>query len=154
MSHIRHAGLVAVAVFALLIVWERAPKSHTAADDQLNKSKQEQIAKLVGTWVLEKAENPGSPSGIGTRLKMFNGTHWCVVQPDDKGHIVFQHGGTYSFDGAELKEKIDFAGELTTTLIGTSARFNLQIDGDTLKQTDPNGVFNEVWRRAKHTPAK
>lgn len=31
-------------------------------------------AQLVGTWKLEEASTPGSPSGVGTRLKLFTGT--------------------------------------------------------------------------------
>src|SRR5687767_6338417 len=78
-------------------------------------------ARLVGTWKLEEASNPGSPSGVGTRLKLFTGTHWCVIQPDsDSGAIVFQHGGRYELDGDKLKTQTDFAGEMTKTMIGRS----------------------------------
>src|SRR5215204_5123954 len=56
-------------------------------------------SRIIGTWKLEEASTPGSPSGIGTRLKLFTGTHWCVIQPDPKsGEIVFQHGGRYELD--------------------------------------------------------
>ena len=43
---------------------------------------QELALKLIGTWRLQEASTPGSPSGVGTRLKLFTGTHWCVIQPD------------------------------------------------------------------------
>ncbi len=140
-------GLV-VSVFTVLNLFE-AP---TSADDKLKTA--EQNAKLIGTWKLEKAENPGSPSGIGTRLKMFSGTHWCVIQPDEAGKIVFHHGGTYEFDGAELKTTTDFAGEQTVSFVGRKGSVKLELDGDTLRQSDPNGVFNETWRRVKNPNAK
>ena len=124
-----------------------------AADNQAQKSEvspNDLAMKLIGTWKLETAANPGSPSGIGTRLKFFTGTHWCVVQPDpDTGVIVFQHGGRYVLEGNELRETTDFAGELTTSALGRTATFTIQIDGDTYKQEDPSGRFNETWSRVK-----
>ncbi|MGB7343917.1 MAG: hypothetical protein WBD20_06875 [Pirellulaceae bacterium] len=106
--------------------------------------------QIVGTWELEAAKSPGSPSGIGSRLKMFTGTHWCVIQPDvNTGVIVFQHGGRYSLDGDTLKTTREFAGQSTKSLIGSAGRFKIEIDGDTLKQADSEGVFNESWKRLK-----
>jgi hypothetical protein len=105
---------------------------------------------LVGTWKLEEASTPGSPSGVGTRLKMFTSTHWCVIQPDAKtGEIIFQHGGTYELTGDQVKTKTDFAGALTKSMIGRGGQFTVKIDGDTLTQTDAAGVYNETWKRLK-----
>jgi len=106
--------------------------------------------KLVGTWKLEEASNPGSPSGIGTRLKLFTGTHWCVIQPDPKsGEIVFQHGGRYELDGSKMKTTTEFAGESTKALIGRNGTLTIKIEGDTMTQTDADGVYNETWKRVK-----
>ena len=145
--------LLSISLIAFIVTLSILQAARTDADERAN-AKQETATKLVGTWKLEKAENPGSPSGIGTRLKMFNGTHWCVIQPDDAGKIVFLHGGTYEFDGAELKTKTDFAGELTETFIGTKGAVKLEIEGDVLKQIDPKGIFNETWSRIKKPDAK
>ncbi len=124
-----------------------------AADDRAQNSTtitNELARKLIGTWKLQKAANPGSPSGIGTRLRFFTGTHWCVVQPHPStGLIVFQHGGHYLLEGNKLKTTTDFAGELTKSFIGRTATFTIQIDGDTFKPVDPNGVFDETWERMK-----
>ena len=50
--------------------------------------------RLIGTYVLEQSESPGSPSGIGTRLEFFTGTHWIITQPDpETGQVAFHHGG-------------------------------------------------------------
>ena len=150
----RIQSLLGISIILLFVATIFFRASTTVADDQTQTAKQESASKLVGTWKLEKAENPGSPSGIGTRLKMFNGTHWCVIQPDESGKIVFLHGGTYDFDGSDLKTKTDFAGELTESFIGTSGTVKLEIDGDVLKQIDPNGVFNETWRRVTKPDSK
>lgn len=106
--------------------------------------------QLVGTWKLEKASTPGSPSGIGTRLKLFTGTHWCVIQPDAQtGVIIFQHGGRYELSGDTMKTTSDFAGESTKAVIGSTEKLTITIDGDTMKQVDTKGVFNETWTRVK-----
>ncbi len=124
-----------------------------AADAQVqpNKTSTNDLAKkLIGTWKLESAVTPGSPSGIGTRLKLFTATHWCVIQPDrETGVIVFQHGGRYVLDGNKMKESIDFAGEHTKASIGKTSIRIVEVDGDTYKQVDPNGVFTETWKRVK-----
>lgn len=105
---------------------------------------------LIGAWQLKTANKPGSPSGIGSRLKLFTGTHFCVVQPDPKtGKIVFQHGGHYTFDGSVLTETIDFAGESTSYLIGKTFKLKIKITDETLEQLDEAGVRNEAWERAK-----
>ena len=48
-----------------------------------------------------------------------------------------------------IKETVDFAGESTRSLLGQTGSFTLQMEGDTYKQIDPKGVFNETWRRVK-----
>jgi hypothetical protein len=142
--------LVGIAIFLSLLTLSNTFEARTSAVENSNTTDQDQIAKLIGTWTLSKTDNPGSPSGIGTRLKMFTGTHWSVIQPDETGKIVFFHGGTYDFDGSDLKTTTDFAGELTESFLGRKDTVKLEIDGDTLRQIDPNGVFNETWQRVKN----
>ncbi len=106
--------------------------------------------QIIGTWQLEEASSPGSPSGIGTRLKLFTGTHWCIIQPNPQsGLIVFQHGGRYELDGDQMKITRDFAGDSTRGMIGGTGAFKIKINGDTMEQRDLGGVFNETWKRVK-----
>ena len=56
---LRHAHFIIAALGLCLIV----PVHRLTAD--------ELAGKLIGTWKLEEAVRPGSPSGIGTRLKLF-----------------------------------------------------------------------------------
>lgn len=129
--------------------------STSPANDELNASAAEASKKLTGAWKLKSAKNPGSPSGLGTRLKLFTGPHWTIIQPDPKsGIIVFQHGGHYSFDGTVLSETIDFAGESTSSLIGKTFNHKLRVKDDILEQIDPDGEYNETWERAKAIPGK
>jgi hypothetical protein len=121
-------------------------------------AREEQIGKaiadrIIGTWVLVESDRPGTPSGIGIRLKSYTGTHWMITQPDPKiGLVVFHHGGQYTLQGDMLTERIDFAGASTQSVIGGSGRFKITIDGDVLKQIDVDrGVYNETWKRFKLT---
>ena len=63
--------------------------------------------------------------------------------------IVFQHGGRYTLEGNKLRETTDFAGERTKSLIGKTGTITVEIEGDTYKQVDSNGIFNETWKRVK-----
>lgn len=128
--------------------------THPAVADERNEGQaarpNDLASQLIGSWKLEEASTPGAPSGIGTRLKFFTGTHWSIVQPDpETGVIVFQHGGRYTVDGNKIKTTRDFAGESTKSMIGGTGTFTIEITGDTMKQSDANGVFNETWKRVK-----
>jgi hypothetical protein len=141
-----------LAAFTVGLLFHESFRAAAAGDPaRENKASPSDLAmKLIGTWKLEAASNPGSPSGIGTRLKLFTGTYWCVVQPDPKtGIILFEHGGRYELEGNTMRVTTDFAGRLTKSLIGKSTTFTIQCDGDTYKQGDPKGIFDETWKRVK-----
>jgi hypothetical protein len=125
----------------------------TLADEPTEKRDEQpnQLAReLIGTWTLTEASTPGSPSGVGTRLKFFTGTHWCIIQPDPKsGVIVFQHGGRYVVEGNKVQTTREFAGESTKSMIGGNKTLTIEIEGDTMRQVDADGVFNETWKRVK-----
>ncbi|MBW3599764.1 MAG: hypothetical protein KY475_21145 [Planctomycetes bacterium] len=129
------------------------PTYPTFADELAEKrdgASKKLATELIGSWRLTEASTPGSPSGVGTRLKFFTGTHWCIIQPDAKtGVIVFQHGGRYEVDGNKVNTTRDFAGESTKSMIGGKKTLTIEIEGDTMKQVDADGVFNETWKRVK-----
>lgn len=137
--------------FAILLTVTSLHRLTEAQDASTKPTTPEETSKkLIGTWKLEAASTPGYPSGVGSRLNLFTGTHWCVIQPDPvTGVIVFEHGGRYEFDGDTLKTTRDFAGESTKDRIGQTGRFKLKVDGDIMKQADSEGVFNETWKRVK-----
>lgn len=127
----------------LELVLERLDQPTTAQDTNAAR-------RLVGTWKLEKATTPGTPSGIGSRLKMFTGTHWFIIQPDPTtGLIVFQHGGRYEYDGETLTTTTDFAGDSTQDRIGYKGKFKVKLNDDTMSQLDSENTFNETWKRVK-----
>jgi hypothetical protein len=104
--------------------------------------------RLMGTWVLAKAERPGKPSGIGIRQKKFSPGRWEIIQRDPKsGEIVFHHGGTYRLDSDLLEQKVEFATEKTRNYIGQVRRFRIRVEGDVHIQIGVGNPFNEVWVR-------
>ncbi len=140
-----------IIVFAAVLSFAFASQGVAQDAVQTEVAGKETLAqKLVGTWRLEKASTPGSPSGVGTRLKMFTGTHWCIIQPEPAtGVVVFHHGGRYDVDGNKVKTTREFAGESTKSMIGGNKTLTIEIEGDTMKQMDADGVFNETWKRVK-----
>jgi hypothetical protein len=124
--------------------------SPAAKEDQISKSIADQI---VGTWVLVQSDHISTPSGIGSRLKSYTGTHWMITQPDPiTGLVVFHHGGRYALEGDILSATTDFANATTQSAIGSSERLKIIIDGDTLKQIDiDRRIYNETWKRCKPT---
>jgi hypothetical protein len=143
------ATVVIVSVGAYASIGGRISADDKKADAAVEKS---DLAKnLIGTWTLAETEGPaGSPSGIGTRLKFFTGTHWMITQPDPKtGEVVFHHGGRYTLDGDTLAGTIDFANQNTAGLIGQTHKFKIKVDGDTYTQVGQGNPYNETWKRVK-----
>ncbi len=139
----------ALLVATLATLW--VASDGTNADDLSTKSIKSNES-LVGTWRMVSSgisnSSAGAASGINTRLKIYNDTHWCMVQPNpDSGKVVFVHGGSYKFDGVQLEEKVEFAGEDTTDLIGKALKYRVVLRDGSFEQIDPNGVFNEKWNR-------
>ncbi len=63
---------------------------------QVNEVSPDDAERLIGAYALEPSERPGTPPGIGTRLKFFIGTHWMITEPDpETGQVVYHHGGRY-----------------------------------------------------------
>lgn len=147
---VKSYGFPSVALIAILagVFSSPLPPNHVLGQQTTQKgdTKSKPLAqRLVGTWKLEKASTPGSPSGVGTRLKLFTGTHWCVIQPDAQTSvIIFQHGGRYELSGDTMKTNCDFAGESTRAMISRTEKLTIRVDGDTMKQVDTEGVFNET----------
>jgi len=143
--------VVVVLAFALLL--PTAIALRTSADDKVAEGGAESSSlaqKLIGAWTLAESESAGNPSGIGSRLKFFTGTHWMITQPDPKtGEVVFHHGGRYTVDGDTMAGSINFANKSTSQLIGQTHKFKIKVDGDTFTQTALDNRFTEKWKRAK-----
>ncbi len=111
-----------------------------------------QLAKdMIGTWIRagtpDKIEDPPPNKN---HLKLLMGKHWTFTQADpDTGRVVYHQGGTYTLNGDDYAETINFANENTANNIGQTFKFKLQVEGDTLTQVGIGNPYTEVWKRAK-----
>src|SRR5262245_4373229 len=116
----------AVVVATLALAVPIALVARLRADDE----KPSQLAKdLIGAWVLagtpDKEEEPPAKGG---RLKFRTGKHWAITQADESGKVVFHHGGTYTVDGDEYAETVEYANENTAELIGKTFKFKVMVE--------------------------
>jgi hypothetical protein len=115
-------------------------------------AKPSQLAKdLVGTWILVGTpDQVGEAPKAGGRLKFFTGKHWCITEADSvSAKVVFHHGGTYTLDGDEYAETIEYANDNTAELIKETNKFKIKVEGDTYTQIGVGNPYNEVWKRLK-----
>jgi hypothetical protein len=146
MAIMRNWIVVAMVVSSLgVALAEKEPSAPaTAAEAKAPTSDQ-----LLGAWVLAGQPGAVEEPKPGARMKFFGQQHWVITHSDaTTGAVTFHHGGTYTLDGGKYAEKIMFANDSTTELVGKEFRFNLQIDGDTLTQLGEGNPWNEVWKRA------
>ena len=129
---------------AAFVVLHAADKPTAAPPSQLGKD-------LIGTWILVgKPGEVGEAPAAGGRLKFFTGRHWTITQADPKtGVTIYHHGGTYTLNGSEYVESVEYSNESTTELMKQTFKFTLKLEGDTLTQTGIGNPWTEVWKRAK-----
>ena len=107
--------------------------------------------KLLGTWILVGTpDKVGEAPAKGGRLKFLTGKNWNITEADpETGVTVFHHGGTYTLDGDQYAETIQYANENTKNLIKETFKFTIKIEGDTLTQIGIGNPWTEVWKRVK-----
>jgi hypothetical protein len=122
------------------------------ADDQPSRGgKPTKLAKdLIGTWVLVGTPDKiGEAPKSGARLKFITGKHWVVTQAEpETGKVLFHHGGTYTLDGDNYAETVEYANENTADLIKETFKFKIKVEGNTYTQIGVGNPFTEVWKRA------
>ena len=105
---------------------------------------------LLGAWALAGPPDSKNDPQPGARMKFWGLKHWVITQSNpDTGELVFHHGGTYTLDGDNYSETIKFAAPNTTSMIGTTLKFKIKVEGDTYTQTGVGNLFNERWVRLK-----
>ena len=127
---------------------------HLSAQDKEtpSSSAQSQPAKdLIGAWVLVGTpDEVGEPPAAGGQLKFRTGRHWVITQADpNTGVVIFHHGGTYTLDGDEYVEKVEYAKENTAHLIKNTHKFKVKVEGDTYTQIGIGNPWTQVWKRLK-----
>jgi len=145
-------NILRVAAISLLALTLPAANYLLAQDKPATAQERSPLAKsLLGTWILVgEPGKVGEAPAAGGRLKFFTGRHWMITQADpETGVTIFHHGGTYSLNGDECEETIEYANESTKELIKQTLKFTIKVDGDTFTQIGIGNSFNEVWKRVK-----
>jgi hypothetical protein len=139
---------VAIAVVAVLTI---ASAALIKAQDETPKAETEPSKlhdDLIGAWTI--AESPIGQDASGARsLKFFGRKHWATSQAGEDGGVTYYHGGTYTLDGDESVETVEFATGDTAQLIGQKFKFKIKIEGDKYTQTGIGNPYNEIWNRGK-----
>jgi len=142
-EHARSLGIVTAAVVGILALALparlQAGEPSTLAED------------MIGTWVLVGTpDKVGEPPAAGGRLKFRTGRHWQITHADPAtGKVIFHHGGTYTLDGDDYAETVEYANESTAGLIKRTFKFKVKVDGDTYTQIGVGNPYTEVWKRVK-----
>jgi hypothetical protein len=139
-------GALALAFPAVIVFSLRAEAQPSRAPKEPTK-----LAKdLIGTWVLVGTPDKiGEAPKSGARLKFFTGRHWVVTQAEpETGKVVFHHGGTYTLDGDNYAETVEYANESTADLIKKTFKYKIKVEGNTYTQIGVGNPFSEVWKRA------
>jgi hypothetical protein len=132
-------GVLSIACAALIQAEEETPKGETEPSKLHD--------ELIGAWTL--AESRGQEVTGGRFLKFFGRKHWSTSQSDEDGSVAYYHGGTYTLDGDEYVETVEFATGATAQLVGQKFKFKIKVEGDKYTQTGVGNPYNEVWKRGK-----
>jgi hypothetical protein len=92
----------------------------------------------------------GKPPVAGAPLKFRTARHWVYTQADpDTGEVIANHGGTYTLNGDEYVEKVEYATENIADLIGGTYKYKVKVEGDNFTQIGIGNPYSEAWKRLK-----
>jgi len=138
--------LVAFAILALAL-----PTAFVLRSADSTPARSRLAEDMIGTWVLV-----GTPGHVGQapvsggRLKFRTGRYFTTTQADPRNHIVVVHdGGTYTLNGDEYVESLEYANPTSMNDIGKSFKFTVKVEGDLMTQTGLDNPYTEVWKRLK-----
>ncbi len=112
----------------------------------------ESVAQAIeGVWVY--VGTPGHVQPVptsGGRFKFRIDHRWTFtsVEPDAR-RAQINFGGTYRVNGNEYFETIDYSTDSEDRELGSTLKFTVKIDGDTMIQTGVGNPYTEVWRRLR-----
>ena len=95
---------------------------------------------VVGAWTL--VGEPGA-------FKFIADSSWCDTTVDSKTKVVtFHHGGTCTLEEKRYVENVEYANPGTMSIIGYSFKFDVSVEGDTLRVVGIENPWNQTWKRA------
>ena len=71
-----------------------------------------------------------------------------MTQADPKTGVVMMHdGGTYTLDGDEYVESLEYANPNGMQDINKKFKYTVKVEGDMMTQTGIGNPYHEVWKR-------
>ena len=142
-SPILSVVFASVVVGSLVIALRAAERPAVAAQP-------ESLAKaLEGVWI--HVGEPGKVGPVpqaGGRLKFRMSNRWTFTAADPATGVVKAHfGGTYRVQGNDYVEKIDYSTDPNDSELGSTLRFTVKVEGDTMTQIGVGNPYTEVWKR-------
>ncbi|HXS67396.1 MAG TPA: hypothetical protein VN761_01055, partial [Candidatus Polarisedimenticolia bacterium] len=133
---------------------EGAPKVSETVDPQESApaapASSDIARELIGAWILVGTPgNIGPVPNKGGRIKFYTGKYYCMTASDPKNGVVnYHHGGTYTVNGNDYTETVQYANPSTMDFIGkTNGHFNISIEGDTMTLIGIDNPWKEVWKK-------
>ncbi|HWQ90778.1 MAG TPA: M56 family metallopeptidase [Clostridia bacterium] len=116
-------------------VWKRiGTKSGSISASRLGQG-------LIGVWTLSDEPNA---------FKFITDSSWCDTTADSKtGVVVFHHGGGFTMKGNRYVQNVEYANPGSMNLIGHSFKFDVSVDGDTLKVVGVKNPWTQSWNRVR-----
>jgi beta-lactamase regulating signal transducer with metallopeptidase domain len=135
-----HGLALAAALFAALGIMTLTDARPAAAE--LSK-------ELLGDWILVGSpDSAGIAPAAGGRVMSVKDGKFEINQTDPKtGSVIFHHGGTWTLEGNEYTEKLEFANESSQEVKGKTFKFDVKIEGDKLSKIGKGNDWKEVWMR-------
>lgn len=110
--------------------------------------------ELIGAWEIISTPSGSTPTPGGP-IQFYTGKYWCITQCDpNNGVVTFHQGGTYTINGNECTETVQYANPSTMSEIGrTNLQYNIKIEGDTMTVIDIyDPSRKEVWKKRSGGP--
>lgn len=117
----------------------------------------EKPSAILGTWKMESYkygdnEMKASPDSI-QMVKLITPTYFTWIHYKTKDKIVWNSaGGTYTFDGDNYIENIDFGGYGMSSYLGKTQTFKVKIENDKMYLSgalSDGYKIEEVWIKIK-----
>jgi uncharacterized protein (TIGR03067 family) len=105
--------------------------------------------ELLGSWIwVGTPDGAGMAPAAGGRVMSVTDGHFSIKQTDPKnGSVIFNHGGTWTLEGSEYAEHLDFANESSQEVKGKTFKFDVKIEGDKLWKIGKDNDWKEIWQR-------
>ena len=129
--------------FAIAFAVVSLARSQTSGSDATK-------SPLDGTWELVSGQT--LPEGVRD-IKIISAGHFIFVAYEtESGKALYTGGGTYTLNGGDYNEHMDFGEKIASGLIGKDQRFAVKLEDDRFTQTGTlsNGKpLSEIWRRMR-----